>query len=131
MSSLRKKKVQVVDFDMDIAERPFLDSKFGEPIDSYFKRLRNTPVPFPLTKKAVIDEEGLYIHKRPIEMGSNRNSGVNSSLLIAGTVFYHVLVYWKKPNGKIDRFDFAPDNGCDSTDNLFEGTKARRIHNEG
>ena len=66
-----------------------------ESIAQYMEKVKaaavsNKQCPADLVVKETIDEDGLYIHKRPI-----RGLGSGSPLAIAGSLFHHTLIYYQ------------------------------------
>eukprot|EP00198_Chlamydomonas_reinhardtii_P005889 XP_001695225.1 predicted protein [Chlamydomonas reinhardtii] len=96
---------------------------------SYFGRLRAATCPggpAPLPPQAGVrtdlDEDGVYLHKRPIR-GPN---GGPSPLAVCGSVLHHVLVYVKQGE-EVHCLDYGPANGADVTANVFEAAPAKRV----
>jgi hypothetical protein len=70
-----------------------------EPISAYMKRVKaaaqSKQCSAEFAVKQAIDEDGLYVHKRPI-----RGLGNGSPLATGGSLFHHTLLYYKV-DGKV------------------------------
>ncbi|KAK9822006.1 hypothetical protein WJX81_008689 [Elliptochloris bilobata] len=96
----------------------------GEQMCEYLERLRTTLDTSTFQVKQAIDEPGVYIGKRKILCPAGSQAAL---LTLAGTVFYHVVVYVKEAdNAKVIALDFGPV-GADITANLAEAVPAGPI----
>ena len=84
---------------------------------AFFGRFASMLDPRLFSPAHFFDRHGLYIYKRPVRTASSEHAALLSS---AGSLFHHVVVYVKRPDGSLFSMEFGPNDAMDVTTNPLE-----------